>query len=233
MMDGIVIIDKPKGFTSHDIVQRVKKALCVKKAGHTGTLDPLATGVLAVCLNSATKLVSRLMDGMKIYEVEILFGTTTDTYDVEGKILSKNDVSPNLEKLIRAELPKFTGSIMQVPPFYSAIKYKGKPLYKWAREGEFIQVSPREVTIEKFKLISVENNIAKAKIVCSKGTYIRSICHDLGVNLGFGACMQNLRRLETSGFCIENSHSIDEIEKSDDKLGYIVDIMDILKGIDV
>ena len=140
MLEGVVVVDKPRGLTSHDVVSRVKKIYKAKKAGHSGTLDPLATGVLAVMINDATKLSDRLMSGDKEYEVEILFGLKTTTYDIEGDCLEKGDLPDCLDSEVRKLLPQFLGEIDQVPPYYSAVKYQGKPLYKWAREGKYIDL---------------------------------------------------------------------------------------------
>jgi len=211
-MDGLVIIDKPKGLTSHDVVQRVKRIFSAKKAGHTGTLDPIATGVLPVCLNKATKLSNQFMAGDKEYEVEILLGTSTDTFDTEGEIVETNEVDESLLKNLDNIIDEFRGDILQKPPYFSAVKHKGKPLYRWAREGKFIDLPPRQVTVKAFDIIDVKDGKIYARIRCSKGTYIRSICHDLGQKLGIGACMSGLRRTETGGFRIDKSIKLIDLE---------------------
>lgn len=210
-MDGVVVIDKPKGLTSHTVVQKVKRIYGAKKAGHTGTLDPLATGVLPVCLGKATKLAGMLMEGVKEYEVTILLGTKTDTYDIEGNVLATEEVPDGISEKVNEILPEFRGEIEQKPPYFSAVKYKGKPLYKWAREGRFIDVDSRKVEIKRFDIEHNNGKIIKARIVCSKGTYVRSLCHDLGVKLGVGACMFELRRISTGRFHIENSVTFDQL----------------------
>ena len=211
-MDGVVVIDKPTGLTSHDVVQRVKRLYQAKKAGHTGTLDPLATGILPVCLNRATKEVSSLMEGKKSYEVDILFGVRTATFDMEGDILERKNLPDDFEGRLKDAIPSFTGPIEQKPPYYSAKKYQGRPLYRWAREGRMIDLPPQRVEIFEFSIISINGERVSARITCSKGTYIRSICEDLGKIVGCGAVMAELRRTLTGGFIIENAVELQELE---------------------
>lgn len=212
MCDGVVVIDKPSGMTSHDVVYRVKRIFSAKKAGHTGTLDPLATGVLPICLNAATKLSDKLMSGDKEYDVEILLGTATTTYDIEGEITEQRPIPTDLKERLSELIPEFTGIIEQAPPHYSAVKHKGQPLYKWARKGIFIDLPARPVEIKRFKIKGYGEDTILANILCSKGTYIRSICHDLGARLGSGACMKGLRRVATGPFNIIDAVSLDELE---------------------
>jgi tRNA pseudouridine55 synthase len=201
-MDGIVVIDKPAGLTSHDVVSKVKKILGAKKAGHTGTLDPMATGVLPVCLNEATKLAQFLTAENKTYLATMLLGVRTDTQDTEGKITEKSDsVVP--EEAILASLGRMVGKIKQVPPAYSALKYKGKPLYKYARAGEFPEIPAREVEIFSLNVRDISFPYVTFDISCSKGTYVRTVCSDVGDALGCGACLSGLRRLQ-SGFFTED-----------------------------
>ena len=202
MMDGVIVIDKPAGKTSHDVVSAVKRALGVKKAGHTGTLDPLATGVLPVCLNEATKLAGFLTGEDKEYRATMLLGVKTDTMDIEGKIIGQSD---NLvsEEEIKSVINRMTGKIQQIPPVYSAVKYKGKPLYKWARKGDLPNVQPREITIYSIVVENISFPRVTFRVACSKGTYIRTLCSDIGEVLRTGACLSGLRRLQ-SGVFTEN-----------------------------
>lgn len=199
MLNGVVVIDKPAGKTSHDVVSDVKKILGIKKAGHTGTLDPLATGVLPVCLNEATKLVGFLTGEDKEYHATMLLGVKTDTMDTEGKIISQSDPSLS-EDEIKSAVSRMKGKIQQIPPAYSAVKYCGKPSYKWARSGVFIDLKPREVIIHSIAIENISLPSVTFRVTCSKGTYVRSLCSDIGDVLGTGACLSGLRRLKSGIF---------------------------------
>ena len=198
-MDGVVVIDKPAGLTSHDVVSQVKKILGAKKAGHTGTLDPLATGVLPVCVNEATKLAGFLADDNKEYLATMLLGIKTDTLDTEGKIVDRSDNVVS-DREIEAMLARMVGKIKQIPPAYSAVKYCGDPLYKWARRGVMIEAAPREVEIRHISVKDISFPRVTFQVACSKGTYIRTLCADVGELLGCGACMSGLRRLRSGYF---------------------------------
>jgi len=201
-MDGIVVMDKPAGLTSHDVVRKVKKILGAGKAGHTGTLDPMATGVLPVCVGEATKLAPFLSAENKTYLATMLLGVETDTQDTEGKIIEKSDRVVS-EEQIRTALGRLVGKIKQVPPAFSALKHKGRPLYKYARAGEFPEIAPRDVEIFSLNVRDISFPDVTFDISCSKGTYIRTICSDVGHALGCGACLSGLRRLR-SGFFTED-----------------------------
>lgn len=201
-MNGVVIIDKPAGKTSHDVVAQVKKILGARKAGHTGTLDPMATGVLPVCVNEATKLAGFLLDDNKEYLATMLLGVKTDTLDTEGKIIGRSDHVVSNEE-VRAALARMVGKIKQIPPAYSAIKYCGDPLYKWARKGIIIEPEPREVEIRHIIIEDISLPRITFRVACSKGTYIRTLCADVGESLGCGACLCGLRRIR-SGFFSED-----------------------------
>jgi len=216
MMDGVVIIDKPAGKTSHDVVSEVKKILGVKKAGHTGTLDPMVTGVLPVCLNEATKLASFLTGEDKEYLATMLLGVKTDTLDIEGKIISQSDNFVKEEE-IRAAMARMVGKVKQIPPAYSAIKHCGKPLYKWARSGVFLEMEPREVTIHSIVIEDISFPRVTFRVVCSKGTYIRTLCSDVGDLLGLGACLYSLRRLRNGFFSEEMAVYLNNYEGNDKK----------------
>jgi tRNA pseudouridine55 synthase len=216
MMDGVVIIDKPSGKTSHDVVSEVKKILGVKKAGHTGTLDPMATGVLPVCLNEATKLAGFLTGEDKEYLATMLLGIKTDTLDIEGKITGQSDNFVTEEE-IRAAVARMVGAVKQVPPAYSAIKHCGKPLYKWARGGVFLEMEPREVKIHSIVIEDISFPRVTFRVVCSKGTYIRTLCSDIGDLLGSGACLYSLRRIRNGFFSEEMAVSLNNYEGDDKK----------------
>ena len=216
MMDGVVIIDKPAGKTSHDVVSEVKKILGVKKAGHTGTLDPMVTGVLPVCLNEATKLAGFLTGEDKEYLAIMLLGVKTDTLDIEGKIISQSDNFVTEEE-IRAAMTQMVGKIKQVPPAYSAVKYCGKPLYKWARKGVLLDMEPREVKIHSIVIEDISFPRVTFRVVCSKGTYIRTLCSDVGDLLGLGACLYSLRRLRSGYFSEEMGVSLNNYEDNNKK----------------
>jgi tRNA pseudouridine55 synthase len=201
-MNGAVIIDKPEGKTSHDVVSEVKKILGVRKAGHTGTLDPMATGVLTVCLDEATKLTKFLAGEDKEYLATMLLGVKTDTLDSKGKIIATSDKFVS-EAEIRAVMAQMKGKIKQIPPAYSAVKHHGQPLYKWARRGIFLDKEPREVEINSIMIDDISLPRVTFRVDCSKGTYIRTLCSAIGERLGCGACLCGLRRLR-SGFFSED-----------------------------
>jgi tRNA pseudouridine55 synthase len=216
MMDGVIVIDKQAGKTSHDVVSEVKKILGVRKAGHTGTLDPMVTGVLPVCLNEATKLANLLTGENKEYRGTMLLGVETDTLDVEGKIISRSDDFVSEEK-IKDVISRMTGEIKQIPPAYSAVKYCGKPLYKYARNGVFLDMAPRKVTIYSIAIEDISFPRVTFRVVCSKGTYIRTLCSDIGDILGVGACLQSLRRLKSGIFSEEMAVCLSDYTGNDKK----------------
>ncbi|MBE9546441.1 MAG: tRNA pseudouridine(55) synthase TruB [Proteobacteria bacterium] len=209
-MNGVIIIDKPLGKTSHDIVEDVKKTLGVRKVGHTGTLDPLATGVLPVCVNEATKLAQFFLTDGKEYRATMLLGVETDTLDIEGKIIVQRE--PHVTKSdIEDVLNSFVGEIEQTPPRYSSVKYKGKPMHKWARRGIVVEPLPRMVEVYRITLEDVELPYVTFLVSCSKGTYIRSLCSDIGQKLGCGGCLSGLRRIRSGHFCEEAAVSLENI----------------------
>lgn len=204
-MNGILVVDKPKGPTSHDICQYFKRTLPVKKVGHAGTLDPLATGILVILLDDATKLQSIFMGKDKEYEFTMRLGVTTDTYDSEGKVVSEISPDGDVEEKLKSILPQFTGEIWQTPPPFSAIKKNGTPLYKLARRGETVEIPPRKIKIYSLEILNVSLPEVTLKAKCSCGTYIRSLVHDLGNQLGVGAHVTQLRRLRSEPFGLENA----------------------------
>lgn len=213
MLDGILIIDKPAGITSHDVVAKVRRALKTKRVGHTGTLDPLATGVLVVCVEKATKLVNYLSCDEKTYEVEMKFGIKTDTGDITGKIIDEDtnyDIDMNK---IKRTLDKFIGKQEQIPPMYSAIKVNGKKLYELAREGIEIEREARKIEIFEIKNIEWKDETLKYTVHCSKGTYIRSLCEDIAGEFGTIGTMTNLRRIQSGEFQVKDAIKIEDISE--------------------
>ena len=210
-MDGFLLLDKEKGISSNQLVQKVKKSLSLKKVGHLGTLDPMATGLMILAINRATKFSSYFLESDKSYDASIQLGSSTDTDDAMGNIISSSNIIPN-EKDINKSLASFIGKSMQAAPFFSALKHKGKPLYKYAREGEFISKPPREINIFSIKNIICEHNKCSFIVHCSKGTYIRSIARDLGDKLNSGGHLSALRRLSQGTFNIKNAMTIENIE---------------------
>ncbi len=227
-MDGVVIIDKPAGITSHDVVSRVKKLLGAKKVGHTGTLDPMATGVLPICLNEATKLARFLSDDSKEYLATMLLGVQTDTLDTEGKITGQSDKVVSVDE-IRSALSRMVGKIMQVPPAYSAIKHCGEPLYKLARKGIFIETEPREVEIEYIIVEDISYPRVTFRVACSKGTYIRTLCADVGALLGCGACLCSLRRLRSGFFSEDMAISLTDNSPQEKKIELLEKMLPMTK----
>ena len=229
-MNGVIIIDKPAGKTSHDVVAIVKKALGAKKAGHTGTLDPLATGVLPVCINEGTKLAQFFTKDNKEYRAVMLLGVKTDTFDVDGSILEEKELHVSMEDIEKA-LTSLTGKIEQSPPPYSAVKYQGRPLYKWARKGKHIEVAPRSVEVYRIVLEEVDLPYVTFKVACSTGTYIRSLCMEAGEILDCGACMARLRRIKSGAFSEDDALSIANIEEKGGKealLERVIPLADVL-----
>lgn len=209
---GFVIIDKPRGVTSFSMVSLVRRLSGVRRVGHAGTLDPLATGVLPVAIGPAARLIEYLDGEPKTYVARLRFGITTDTYDAEGEVTSSRDASGVREEDVRQVLPEFIGDIEQKPPLYSALKVAGKPLYRYAREGADVEVQPRRVHIDSIELLTFGGTEAEIEVRCGKGTYIRSLAHDVGERLRCGAHLAELRRTESGGFRIDDAFSPRELE---------------------
>ena len=203
-MNGIIIIDKPQEWTSNDVVSRLRRVFNTRRIGHGGTLDPMATGVLPVCVGRATRGVEFFEHAEKVYETTIRFGLTTDTEDITGKTLTETEVSLTEEDLQKV-LPRFRGEILQVPPMYSAIKVNGQKLYDLARKGREVERQPRPITIHELQLLDFSGNEARLRVRCSKGTYIRTLCKDIGEALGCGGCMAALRRVQAGEYTLEGS----------------------------
>tara|TARA_B100000287_G_C20546464_1_gene746748 strand:+ start:270 stop:1109 length:840 start_codon:yes stop_codon:yes gene_type:complete len=211
-MDGFILINKEKGKTSNQVVQKVKKVLKAKKVGHLGTLDPIAEGLLILAINKATKFSSYFLESDKSYEVKVELGKSTDTDDLSGKVIFESNVNIS-EKIIRESLHSFIGESNQVPPFFSALKHQGKPLYKYAREGQFIEKPARKIFIKKIDDFKYSNKICSFTVDCTKGTYIRSLARDLGDRLKCGAHMIALRRVRQHNFNLSDAVNILEVSK--------------------
>ncbi|MBI4825460.1 MAG: tRNA pseudouridine(55) synthase TruB [Nitrospirae bacterium] len=214
-MNLVLSINKPKDITSQDAVTRVKKILKLRKAGHCGTLDPMATGLLLICINKATRLATYLSGSDKEYVAVMKLGESTDTQDAYGEVISKADRVDVSEADIKAVLSLFTGQISQLPPMFSALKHKGKPLYEYARKGIDIARTSREVNIKSIELLDFHMPFVKLKVACSKGTYIRTLCHDIGQKLGVGAHMTELQRTAIGEFNLKDALKIDELKDLD------------------
>jgi tRNA pseudouridine55 synthase len=210
-ISGFFNVAKPSGLTSHDVVARIRRGLKIKKVGHAGTLDPLATGVLIICVGHATRLSEYAMHQTKRYRATVQFGVTMDTYDAEGQIVEQRDASHLTADILRGSLPAFTGEIPQIPPAYSAIKQGGRKLYELARAGEEVQVTPRKVNIESVALVTWNPPEAVLDVVCSAGTYIRSLAFDLGEHLGTGAHLSGLIRTASGPFTLEDAVQLDDL----------------------
>lgn len=225
-MNGIININKEKDITSFDVIRQLRKILKTRKIGHTGTLDPLATGVLVMCVGGATKLASEIEAESKIYLANLDFGYATDTLDVTGKILETREKIEITKELFEASLKKFVGHIEQVPPMYSALKVQGKKLYELAREGKEVERLARPVYISYIELIEFNEKSAVIKCKVSKGTYIRTLIDDIGRDLDCLATMTNLERLAVGEYKIENSYEVEEIEKmvENNNLEFIKDV---------
>ena len=218
-IDGVVLLDKPAGMSSQGAVTAVKRAFNADKAGHTGTLDPMATGLLPICLGEATKYSQDLLDADKAYIAKVQFGSRTDTGDAEGQIVETFDL-PNfadeaaIQKALDSVLMQFTGAIQQVPPMYSALKRDGKPLYEYARAGVELERTPREIIIHRIRWTDIEWPQATLEVSCSKGTYIRVLAEDIGAALNCGAHLIGLRRTEVGHLNLEQSFTLESIQKS-------------------
>jgi len=214
-MDGIIIVDKQKGITSHDVVFKLRKILKTKKIGHTGTLDPIATGVLPICIGNCTKASNYLIADDKVYEAQIKLGILTDTSDITGNIIEERHDSNILEEQIKDVILSFKGKQTQIPPIYSAIKVNGKKLYEYARQGIQVEIPSRQIEIFDIKVsnINIKENIVDIIVHCSKGTYIRSLCVDIGKKLGTVATMAGLRRIKSGIFKIEDSIKLEDINE--------------------
>ena len=215
-MNGIILIDKPQGWTSHDVVGKLRGILHERRIGHSGTLDPLATGLLVVFVGRATRAVEFAEADRKEYIAGLRLGMSTDTQDITGRIISKETDIPD-EPEVRIAIERFRGELEQIPPMYSAVKIGGKKLYELARKGESIERKPRHITIFGLEITGRSDNDYILDVVCSKGTYIRTLCHDIGAALGCGGCMSSLRRTKSGVFSVDNAYTIAEIQEAADR----------------
>jgi len=222
-MNGIINVYKEAGFTSFDVVAKLRGILKQKKIGHTGTLDPDAVGVLPVCLGSATKLCDMLTDKKKEYIAEFVLGKVTDTQDISGTVLEESEVI-STEEEVKSVIQSFVGTYEQLPPMYSAIKVDGKRLYELARQGKEVERKTRPVTLYEIEIMHMELPLVAIRVRCSKGTYIRTLCHDIGMKLGCGAIMVSLKRTASGQFSLDSAHTLAEIEelRNDGKLDEII-----------
>ena len=223
-MNGIVIIDKPQGWTSQDVTARLRRVYATRRIGHGGTLDPMATGVLPVFVGRATRGVEFFEHAEKTYETVLLLGKTTDTQDVTGTVLAEKEVSVT-EEQIEAVLPRFRGDILQVPPMYSALKVNGKKLYELARKGQEVERAARPITVYALENLGFDGLRLRLRVACSKGTYIRTLCQDIGDALGCGGCMEQLRRTRAGDYSIEEAVPLETLLESEHPEQY-------LKGLD-
>lgn len=229
-MDGIIVIRKEKGFTSHDVVAKLRGILKMKKIGHTGTLDPDAEGALPVALGKATRLVEFLTEKEKTYEAVLHLGVSTDTQDITGTVLEERNVDCSEEEVHDA-IMSFLGEQLQIPPMYSALKVGGKKLYELARDGIEIEREARPVYFHKIEILEYKLPFVRFSVTCSKGTYIRTLCHDIGVKLGCGACMESLLRTQSGRFGLEESLRLEEVREAVEKGNiqeYVIGIEEIL-----
>ena len=210
-LDGAILIDKPAGPTSHDVVDAIRRQFGIKKVGHCGTLDPNATGLLIIVLGRGTKLSERLMGDDKVYEGTVKFGEATDSYDSDGELTGGLPVPPMTLDQLNEEAAKFIGDIMQTPPMVSAIKKNGVPLYKLARKGIEVEREPRLIHVYNFRFTEYAEPLGKFRVACTKGTYVRSLAHDLGRNLGCGAHLSALRRSASGKFDVADAKTLDEV----------------------
>ena len=213
-MDGVIVIRKEKGFTSHDVVAKLRGILHMKKIGHTGTLDPDAEGVLPVALGKATRLVDMITDKEKTYEAVMRLGVVTDTQDMSGTVLSEVPEFQVSEEELRTVTESFAGDYMQVPPMYSALKVNGKKLYELAREGKTVERKPRPVHFYEIEILDIDFPLVRFRVTCSKGTYIRTLCHDIGEKLGCGAAMETLLRTKVGRFTLDDAITLAQTEEA-------------------
>ncbi|HIJ65012.1 MAG TPA: tRNA pseudouridine(55) synthase TruB [Candidatus Hydrogenedentes bacterium] len=215
-MKGLLLVDKPKGPTSHDVVEHIRRAARIRKVGHTGTLDPAATGLLILCLGVATRLTELLTRLDKVYEGAMLLGRVTDSHDLDGKTIEENPVPEFRATDIERVLEAFTGDILQVPPMISAVRIGGQRLYKRARRGETIERPPRRVTVREFTMLELDLPYVHFRMGCTSGTYVRSLCHDVGQRLGCGAALANLRRTRVGKHAVRDAKPLDTFATPED-----------------
>lgn len=214
--DGILLVDKPTDWTSHDVVAKIRNYFKLSKVGHGGTLDPLATGLLVLLIGKGTKLSDRIMKGDKVYEGTLHLGVTTNTQDADGEVLEEKDASHITREMVEQLIAdKFMGNIEQIPPMVSAIKKDGVPLYKMARKGQEIERDPRKITVFEFDILAFDNPMVRFRVKSTKGTYVRTLAHDIGNKLGVGGSLDALRRTESGPLTVDKAYTMDEILECD------------------
>lgn len=226
-VNGVLLLDKPKGVSSNHALQRVRRLFQAQKAGHTGTLDPMATGLLPICLGEATKFSSHLLEADKVYRTRVELGVITDTGDAEGTIIEQHEVPSLSVDDVEAVLTRFRGEIDQVPPMYSALKHQGKKLYELAREGKQVERAARRVSVYDARLLSFEGTAFELEVSCSKGTYIRTLAEDIGQALGCGAHISQLRRLKTGPFLADAMWTLEALEALADQAALEAELMPV------
>ena len=229
MSDGILIVDKPAGLTSHDVVAVARRALRERRIGHTGTLDPLATGVLPLACGRATRLVRFLAASEKDYDATIRFGVTTDSYDLTGQVTARSALRPTVQAVEKA-VAALTGSYLQLPPAFSAKKIAGQPAYSMARRGEDVALTPVPVTASRVDIIEMTGDIARVRLTCSAGFYVRSFAHSLGELVGTGACLEALRRTRTGEFTIDQAVTVERLTREAESPGALIGLDALLAG---
>jgi tRNA pseudouridine55 synthase len=235
LVDGVLLIDKPVGLSSNDALTKVKRIVNAKKAGHTGTLDPFATGLLPLCFGEATKFSQDLLEADKTYDAVVHLGVTTTTGDTEGEVVDTRPVAVTVEQ-IEAALARFRGPILQIPPMYSALKRDGKALYEYAREGITLERKARPVTIHKLEMLAYESPMLTIRVTCSKGTYVRVLGEDIGAALGCGAHLNALRRIEVGTLTVAGMVTLEQLQAHDNPLSLLAPVDALLSsfpGIDL
>ncbi|VVM06904.1 tRNA pseudouridine synthase B [Methylacidimicrobium cyclopophantes] len=229
-IDGVLLLDKPKGCTSHDLVDFLRRRFGLRKVGHCGTLDPLATGLLVLVLGRATRIQDLLMAEDKQYRGVMRLGQITDTQDADGRIVEERPVRPLTLEQLEAVFAKFSGEFPQVPPMVSAIKHHGKPLYKLAREGKVVERPPRMVHVFSYRILEWKSPLVGFEICCRKGFYVRTYCHDIGMALGCGAHLAELRRLKSGNFSVEEAlpfPTLQQMEHGEELLPYVLPLPEV------
>lgn len=227
-LKGLLLVDKPSGMTSHDVVDRVRAAAGIRRVGHTGTLDPAATGLLILCIGPATRLSEYLTGLDKVYEGFTRLGVITDSHDMDGQVIEQRPVPELTHAQIQAVFDRFTGQIEQVPPMVSAVKVGGQRLYKLARKGETVERKPRQITVSEFAALSFESPLVKFRVSCTSGTYVRSLCHEVGQVLGCGAALDSLRRVAVGKYNVTNAAALDTLVNPADVRGHLMPMGDAL-----
>jgi tRNA pseudouridine55 synthase len=231
--DGVLLVDKPPRLTSHDVVDRIRRQFGFKKVGHCGTLDPAATGLLVIVLERATKLQDHLMADDKTYQGTMLLGVATDSQDADGEVVAEKPVPPLTSEDVDRVFEQFRGDIQQIPPMVSALKHKGQPLYKLARKGKTVEREPRAVHIYDLRMLKLDSPRIEFRVTCTKGTYVRTLCADIGDALGCGAHLAELRRLRSGRFDVKDARTLDALIqlKREELLPFVIPTLKLIKTV--